>query len=51
LKLKDYGKSIGGCEKTGYSRYKNPKTLTVQEINLMHMNFTELKELTGCEDE
>jgi len=47
LELKDFGRSIGQCQKTGYNKFKNPRMLTVEDLLLMKVNEIELKEIVS----
>lgn len=50
LELKDFGKSIGQSQKTGYNKFHDPKRLTVEDLNLMHVSLTEAMEILGVSE-
>ena len=47
MELKDFGKSIGQSTRTGYNKYNNPRKITVEDLNLMHVTATEALEILG----
>lgn len=50
FELKDFGQSIGMSKKSGYTKFNDPKRLTVEDLCLMKASKTEILEITGCED-
>ena len=50
MELKDFGKSIGQSTRTGYNKYHDPRKITVEDLNLMHVSLTEAMEILGVSE-